>query len=103
MQHLQINLTVQVPDDHVLVKKVQFEELQREKLSGRYWTMEELEERTARKQLWLRTNLLYVPRFKKELEKFVHYPNSQGDKWSFHAIRMAKFLDDNFCLIFGCE
>jgi len=49
----------------------------------------------------LQSNLLYIPRFKKELEKFVHYPNSHGDKWSFHAPKMAKFLDDNFYLIFN--
>ncbi|MGE6515164.1 DUF771 domain-containing protein [Lysinibacillus sphaericus] len=102
MQQLQLNLTVQVPDDHVLVKKVEYDELQNERLSGRNWTMEDLEKRTARKQLWLRTNVLYVPRFKKELEKFVHYPSSQGDKWSFHAVRMAKFIDDNYYLIFEC-
>lgn len=100
MQQLQVNLTVQVPDDHVLITKVEYDELQQQRLSGRYWTMEDLEERTGRKQLWLKNNLLYAPRFKRELEKIVHYPNSQGDKWSFHPIKMAKFLDDNFYLIF---
>lgn len=101
MQQLQVNLTVQVPDEYVLVSKVELEELQQEKLNGRYWSMEDLEERTGRKQLWLKSNLLYAPKFKKELEKFVHYPNSQGDKWSFQASKMVKFLDDNFYLIFG--
>lgn len=101
MQQLQVNLTIPIPEGYILITKVEFEELQQEKLSGRYWPMEELEERTGRKKLWLKTKLLYAPRFKKELEKFVHYPNLQGDKWSFHATKMAKFLDDNFHLIFG--
>jgi phage pi2 protein 07 len=101
MQQLQVNLTIPIPEGYVLITKVEFEELQQEKQSGRYWTMEDLEERTGRKQLWLKANLLYATRFKKELEKIVHYPNSQGDKWSFHASKMTKFLDDNFCLIFG--
>lgn len=101
MQQLQVNLTIPIPEGYVLITKVEFEELQQEKLNGRYWIMEDLEERTGRKQLWLKANLLYAPRFKKELEKIVHYPNSQGDKWSFHAAKMAKFLDDNFYLIFG--
>lgn len=99
-QQLNVTLSISIPEDMVLIKKVELEELQQEKLSGRYWTMEDLEERTGRKQLWLRNNLLYVPRFKRELEKIVHYPNSQGDKWSFHASKMAKFLDDNFYIIF---
>ncbi|WP_425269304.1 DUF771 domain-containing protein [Lysinibacillus capsici] len=29
------------------------------------------------------------------------YPKVTGEKWSFHAVQMAKFLDDNFHSIFG--
>lgn len=100
-QQLQVSLIIQVPDDHVLITKVEYDELQQQRLSGRWWTIEDLEKRTGRKKLWLRNNLLYMPKFKKELEKIVHYPNSQGDKWSFHSSKMAKFLDDNFHLIHG--
>jgi len=100
LQQLQVNLIVQVPDNYILVEKVEFEKLQQEQLSGRYWTMDELECRTGRGHLWLKNNLLYIPKFKKQLEKFVHYPNASGEKWAFQASKMSQFLEDNFYSIF---
>lgn len=101
MQQLQVNLTIPIPEGYVLITKVEYEELQQEKLRGHYWSMEDLEKRTGKKRLWLKTNLLFIPRFKEELEKFVHYPIAQEDEWSFHATKMVNFLDENFHLIFG--
>ncbi|MEA0555602.1 DUF771 domain-containing protein [Lysinibacillus irui] len=105
MQQLQVNLTVQVPDDYVLVNKIEFEQLQMEKLSGTYWTMKDLEIRTNKKHEWIKTNILYPSKFRKVLDVkkggFVYYPEVTGEKWSFHAIKMAQFLDDNFYSIFG--
>lgn len=34
---------------------------------------------------------------------FVFYPRSRGQSWSFHARKMADFLDKNFQLIFSDE
>ena len=105
MQQLEVNLTIPVPADSVLIKKIEWEELQQEKLSGVYWNMKDLEKRTNKKQEWLKDNLLYVPKFKESLDVknggFVYYPSKSGEKWSFQATKMAMFLDQNFHLIFG--
>ena len=105
MQQLNVSLSIPIPSDSVLIKKVEFEDLQRQQLSGVYWTMKDLEKRTNKGQIWLKENLLYKPRFKKELDSenggFVYYPKVRGENWSFHATKMAAFLDKNFHLIFG--
>ncbi len=105
MQQLEVNLTIPIPVDSVLIKKVELEELEQEKLSGVYWNMKDLEKRTNKKQEWLKDNLLYVPKFKDSLDVknggFVYYPSKSGEKWSFQATKMAAFLDRNFHLIFG--
>ncbi|MGG2057376.1 DUF771 domain-containing protein [Lysinibacillus pakistanensis] len=105
MQQLQVNLTISIPEEYVLITKVEYDQLQQEKLSGQYWTMKDLEQRINKEYRWIKENVLYPSKFKKVLDVkeggFVYYPEITGEKWSFHAPKMAKFLDDNFHLIFG--
>lgn len=105
MQQLQVNLTVSVPEHLVLIEKVEYETLKESALQGIYWTMQDLEERIGKKQVWIKENVLYPTRFKKQLDVlqggFVYYPKAKGEKWSFHAKKMAQFLDDNFYQIFN--
>lgn len=67
--------------------------------------MKDLEAHTGRKKEWLQENILYVPRFKQKLDArnggFVYYSKGKGSPWAFQATKMAKFLDDNFHLIWG--
>lgn len=100
-QQLTVQLAIPIPADQVLISKVQLEELQRQSLTGVFWTMKDLEQRTSRKKEWLIENLLYQPRFKKQLEHIVYYPKGKGSPWSFNAPKMAKFLEENFHLIYG--
>lgn len=105
MQQLQVNLTVNVPEHLVLVEKVEYETLKESALQGIYWTMQDLENRIGKKQVWIKENILYPTKFKKQLDVmlggFVYYPQAKGEKWSFHANKMAQFLDDNFYQIFN--
>lgn len=104
MQQLEVNLTIPIPADSVLISKVQLEEYERQELAGMYWNMNDLEKRTSKGQKWLKENVLLVPKFKKELDSLrggcVYYPQARGQNWSFHAPRMAEFLDKNFHKIF---
>lgn len=104
-QKLKVELEIKIPDDYVLITKVEYEELLQERLKGRYWTMRELEERVGKKQEWIKENILYPQNFKKQLDVqqggFVYYPGRQGEKWSFQATKMTKFLEDNFYKIFN--
>ncbi|NEU29958.1 DUF771 domain-containing protein [bacterium LRH843] len=103
MQQLKVNLTIQIPEEYVLVSKVELEQLKQKELTGVYWNMKDLEERTKRKQVWLKENVLFPTRFRKvldsELGGFVFYPK-QGQTWCFQASKMAEFLDKNFSNIF---
>lgn len=105
MQQLTVNLSIPIPADQVLISKIELEDLRESQLIGTYWNMKDLESRTNKKQEWLKDNVLFQPKFKAVLDVkdggFVYYPNKRGEVWSFKASDMAKFLDDNFYLIFG--
>ncbi len=67
-QKLEVNLTIPIPDDSVLIKKVDLERLQEEELSGVWWSMKDLEKRINRKQLWIKENILFPSKFRKILD-----------------------------------
>lgn len=65
MQQLNVSLTIPIPNEQVLISKVELEELKEQSLVGLYWNMKDVEERTGKKIDWLKENVLYQPRFKK--------------------------------------
>lgn len=104
-QRIKVEMEITIPDEYVLIKKVEYEELKQNELAGRYWTMKDLENQIGKKQVWIKENILYPSKYKSQLDVsvggFVYYPKAKGEKWSFHATKMAKFLDDNFYRIFN--
>jgi phage pi2 protein 07 len=105
MQQLEVNLTIPVPSDMVLIKKIELEELKSNSLQGVYWNMKDLEGKTKRKSEWIKENILFPSRFRKLLDAetggFVYYPKSKGQTWVFQANKMADFLDKHFRQIFS--
>lgn len=103
-QKLNVDLEIIIPNDSVLIKKSELQNLKDESLFGIYWSMKDLELHIRKKQNWIKEHILYVPEFKKHLDSahggFVYYPKSQGQTWAFHAIKMADFLDKNFSEIY---
>lgn len=104
MQQLNVNLSIPIPEDSILIKKIELEDLKQQSLSGVYWNMKDVADRVKKSDRWIKENILYPPRFKKVLDLknggFVYYPESQGQTWSFQAKEMAEFLDKNFSQIF---
>lgn len=104
-QQLEVNLTIQIPEDKILISKVELQELKEQQLLGVYWTMKDLEEKTGKKHEWIKENILYPTKFRRMLDVknggFVFYPEKRGQTWSFHALKMAEFLDKYFNQIFG--
>ena len=104
MQQLSVTLTIPVPSDSILIKKVELEELKQAQLLGVYWSMKDLEQRTNKKNEWIKENILYPSKFRKILDVesggFVYYPKSRGETWSFQASKMAEFLEKYFKEIF---
>lgn len=105
MQQLSVTLSIPVPEDSVIIKKVELEELEKTQLVGTYWSMKDLESRINKKSDWIKENVLYPSKFKKELDVasggFVYYPKSRGETWSFQASKMADFLENHFKDIFS--
>ncbi|MDE5414186.1 DUF771 domain-containing protein [Alkalihalobacillus sp. MEB203] len=75
-------LVITIPEDMVLISKVEYEEMKHKELSEVYWNMKDLEERTYKKHEWLKENVLYPQKFRKVLDVknggFVYYPDSKG-------------------------
>lgn len=67
VQQLSVNLTIPIPQDSVLIRKVELEELRKLELSGVYWNMKELEHRTGKKHEWLKENILFRQQFRKDV------------------------------------
>lgn len=104
-QSIKIQAIIPIPEDQILIEKVELERLQSLELQGRYWTMQDLEERINKKREWIKDNILFKPKFKMILDinngGFVYYPEKKGQNWSFQATKMSKFLDETFSEIFS--
>src|SRR5699024_12538773 len=59
MQKLNVALNIPIPEDLVLISKVEFEDLQKESLQGVWWSMKDLEKRLNKKHGWIKDNILY--------------------------------------------
>ncbi|ADU28510.1 DUF771 domain-containing protein [Evansella cellulosilytica] len=105
MQKLKAEVVITIPEDMVLITRVEYEMLKQKELSGLYWNMKDLEKRINKKSEWIKENILYPGRFRKILDinkgGFVYYPETKGQHWSFQATKMAEFLDNNFGNIFS--
>lgn len=103
-QQLSVNLTIPIPEGSILITKVELEEMKVKSLTGKYWTMHDVEETTGKKHAWIKENILYPSKFRKILDVenggFVFYPEVRGQIWSFQAVKMAEFLDEYFNQIF---
>lgn len=104
-QQISVNLTIPIPSDSVIISKVELQKLKQQQLTGKYWTMQDIEERINRKNEWIKKNILYPSKFRKILDVknggFVYYPESKGQAWSFQAKKIAEFLDKNFQKVFS--
>lgn len=104
MQKLKAEIVISIPEDMVVITKLEYDLLKQNELVGVYWSMKDIEKRINKKQEWIKENILYPQRFKEVLDikngGFVYYPESKGKTWAFQATRMAEFLERNFQQIF---
>lgn len=94
-QEIKTNITIQIPDEYILIEKVKLEELQQETepewVAGLNW----LSGQTGIKSPQQLKNKILYP-FKGELIKFVVYPNNAGEVWRFNTSYMKQWLRKNF-------
>ncbi|MEY8498954.1 DUF771 domain-containing protein [Enterococcus avium] len=100
---------IPVPDDYVIISKVEYEELRKADDIGRWMTLSEVLERVNRKYEWFVTNVLKNPRYRQtiDIEKnkdgFVYYPGDGRDTYLFLQSKTLSFLEENFSSILKKE
>lgn len=95
VQKMKAEILIEIPETHVLIEKVELDEIKLqanpEWVTGMTWLSEQTG--ISNPQI-LKERILYP--YKDELVHFVDYPNSQGEKWRFNSYYMKKWLRENF-------
>ena len=98
-----INVTVPIPDTHVLIEKEKYEELFNYSLDP-VWDLKDLKKKLKMSSDdTIKDRLLFNPKFEKVLKKqgIAHYPDESFNRWRFNARKMNKFIDEHFNEIHG--
>ncbi|MCE2377680.1 DUF771 domain-containing protein [Staphylococcus haemolyticus] len=93
-----LNVTVPIPDTHVLVSKDEYNELLSYSLDP-VWDMNDLKKKLKMSSdRTVKERLLERHKFMKELKEkgIVHYPNEDFNRWRFNARKMNAFIDEHF-------
>jgi phage pi2 protein 07 len=102
-QSLEVTLTIPIPADMVLIKKVEYAELKEKTEEGKWWRIENVLEHTTMKRDWVDKNILKKPKWRKILDSenggCCIYPNTT-EPYVFIADDMKKFLKKYFQDIF---
>lgn len=96
MSEQKLEVSIAIPDQYVLVTKIEYNELKEKSVMGRYLTLQDLMDLTGKSKPWLNEKLLSHPRRMKDIEPFTHFPQSRGDKWAFKEKEMRDYLDKHF-------
>lgn len=104
VQTISANILLNIPEDKILVEKVDYDTLKNESLVGVYWNIKDVSKRINHSSEWIKENILYVTKFKRVLDSekggCVFYPRAQGQPWQFEALAFSRFLQENFSNIF---
>lgn len=65
------------------------------------WSFKDLQSHMQLSRNSVMKKLLLNPRFKKEIEKYVHEPKSQADHYKFLAEPMKEYIKTNFNEIYN--
>ncbi|MEW4354973.1 DUF771 domain-containing protein [Streptococcus pneumoniae] len=109
MNELQLtleNITVKLPESHIIVQKEEYERLQKESSQGRYMTLNDVLDLLSVSRPWLLENVLYRSDIRSQIDiainpnGFVKYPESQGGRYFFLSSKTRAFFEQNFVKIF---
>ncbi|HFI0028147.1 TPA: DUF771 domain-containing protein [Streptococcus suis] len=100
------NLTIELPENKIIVDRNEYEQLKQTASQGRYMTLSEVLELLSVSRPWLLENVLYKPTIRKQIDidqnkdGFVKYPQNQGGRYYFLASKTRNFFERNFLEIF---
>ncbi|UXR77665.1 DUF771 domain-containing protein [Staphylococcus sp. IVB6227] len=61
-----------------------------------YWDMEDLMREVGKGRKWVKDHILKIPKFRKEIEEFSHFPINNNDEYMFVGSKMRHWLEENF-------
>ncbi|MDT2436829.1 DUF771 domain-containing protein [Enterococcus avium] len=103
MQYLEAKIPI--PDDCVIITKIEYEELKKADDLGQWMTLQEVLNRTTRKYDWFTQKILKNPKYRNKIDiernsnGFVYYPGEGNDKYVFLRSKTLEFLENNFAEI----
>lgn len=97
----QLNATINIPSDFILITKVEYEQLLNNYSEGKFISLKELAEHLDCSPQWLKENILFNPRYKNDLKEFVHYPSASGEKYKIHMKKAFQYFDEHSISIFN--
>ncbi|MEK3728553.1 MULTISPECIES: DUF771 domain-containing protein [unclassified Lysinibacillus] len=74
----------------------EYQELKKSMKLGVWWSMEDVLKRICISRKTFTEKILSNQQFQKELESFVHFPKSRGEKYYFLASKTTEFLETRF-------
>ncbi|WP_426443887.1 DUF771 domain-containing protein [Staphylococcus xylosus] len=94
MDNLQtINVTVPIPETHIIISKVEYQELIDNKPIN--MTLTEVAEAYLTTKAWIVDNIIKDDYFKRKIAPFSQFPNPDGKgKYLFNRKKMRQFLED---------
>ena len=99
IQNINVNLAIPIPDDMIVIKKTEFEELKQNEIIGHWVGMHDLVKRTGRSDVWLKAHILNNINLRDRLDiengGWVFYPR-KGDKWLFKLSGLKDFVENEF-------
>ncbi len=99
-QYLEAKIVI--PEDYVIISKVEYEELLKAHNGGRWMSPKEVLERINRKYDWFSKNILKNSRYRNRIDisssnnGIVYYPGDGNDKYLFLKSKTLQFLKENF-------
>ena len=95
MQTLEVK--VAIPDDMVIIKKIEYQKLLDSVSSQLVWSMKDLEKALGRSDDWIKEKILYPYREELDVQLggFVRYPSAKGQPWKIGAKQMRNWIEEN--------
>ena len=100
IQSLETKVVINIPEELVLVEKAEYQKLVDERDQGKVEDLKWFKQQVGIENLALLKERILYP-YRKELEKFVKYPENNGAHWKFHKAKTKKWIDDNFDKVVG--
>lgn len=100
-QILNVTVPVEVPKGYVIIDKKKFEQLDNDALTGKAWTLSDLQARLPRKNGdWIIKHIIDNPKFSREIQKMrderVIIGGGKGSNWKFQASVFGPWLDQHW-------